>query len=204
MLSWQALDPVVLKPDGDISVAFIESGNLNYQAAARYVCRLPYGRNSLVRDPLVVMREGRGTCSTKHALLRSLAMEQDLEIALVIGIYEMSEKNTPGVGHVLDRYQIASLPEAHCYLRVHGTRIDVTRENCGPQELIARFLHEEDIAPDQIGDYKTVLHRQFLQRWIAQSGASGGRSVDEIWRIREECMAALTNRTELVGRTTSA
>jgi hypothetical protein len=83
MLSWQALDPVVLKPDGDISVAFIESGNLNYQAAARYVCRLPYGRNSLVRDPLVVMREGRGTCSTKHALLRRLAMEQDLEIALV-------------------------------------------------------------------------------------------------------------------------
>jgi hypothetical protein len=39
----------------------------------------------------------------------------------------MHEHNTPGVGEVLARYGLLSLPEAHCYLMYNGMRIDVTR-----------------------------------------------------------------------------
>jgi hypothetical protein len=190
MDSWNVLDPVVLRPAGDISAAFIRVGSVDYRAAARFVSRLPYGRNSLARDPLGVMREGRGTCSTKHALLRRLATEQGLDIALVVGIYEMNAQNTPGVGGVLERYGLASLPEAHCYLRSCGKRIDVTDENGGRREL--KFFLEEDIVPEQIGEYKVALHRQFLQRWMAGSNASGRRDLKELWQIREECIAALS------------
>jgi len=36
---------------------------------------------------LGVLRERRGTCRTKRALLKLLAMEQQIEIALVVEIY---------------------------------------------------------------------------------------------------------------------
>ena len=190
MHSWNALDPVLLRPAGDIAAAFIRAGALDYRAAARFVSRLPYGRNFLARDPLVVMREGRGTCSTKHALLRRLAMEQDLKISLVVGIYEMNAENTPGIGSVLERYQLVSLPEAHCYLRYCGKRVDITRDNGGRREL--EFFLEEDIIPEQIGEYKAVLHRRFMQQWMTKSNVAGRRDLEELWRIREECIAALS------------
>jgi hypothetical protein len=192
MHSWSVLDPVVLKPSGDISSAFIGVGVVDYRAAARFIGRLPYGRNTLITDPLIVMRESRGTCSTKHALLRRLATEQVVNVELVLGIYEMHERNTPGVGPILARHKLAMLPEAHCYLRFRGYRVDVTREiDPHPLETISRFLHEEEITPEQIGDYKFTLHRQFLRRWISVAGTRG-RNLDEIWRIREECIAALS------------
>jgi hypothetical protein len=190
--SWNVLEPVALRPTGDISVAFISAGALDYRSAAGFVHRLPYGRNRDTCDPLVVMRESRGTCSTKHALLRRLAMEQDLDIVLVVGIYEMDARNTPGIGSVLEKYGLASLPEAHCYLRSRGKRIDVTGGNDGRRNLVLKFLHEEDIAPEQIGEYKAALHRRFLQRWIGESNAAGGRDLEEIWQIREECIVALS------------
>ena len=190
--SWEALDPVPLKPAGEVSAAFILAGSLDYRAAARFVCGLPYGRNTAISDPLIVMREYRGTCSTKHALLRRLAVEQGLDVALVLGIYEMQERNTPGVGPILKKYGLADLPEAHCYLLYRSNRIDVTREIAASQEVISRFDYEQDIDAEQIGDYKRTLHRQFLQRWITETAAAGGRDLDEIWRIREECIAALS------------
>jgi len=193
MYSWDVLEPVALKPGGDISNVFIQAGALDYRMAARFVSRLPYGRNSNVSDPLTVMCEGRGTCSTKHALLRRLATEQDVDVALSLGIYEMHERNTPGIGLILKKHGLATLPEAHCYLRFRGHRVDVTREiDVHPLDAIARFLHEESIAPEQIGDYKRTIHKQFLRRWLAETGIAAGRNLDEIWSIREECIAALS------------
>jgi len=193
MHSWDVLDPVPLKPADDVSDAFIQAGVPDYRAAARFVSRLRYGRNTVVSDPLIVIREGRGTCSTKHALLRRLAREQGLDVALVLGIYEMHEGNTLGIGPILKRHDLTTLPEAHCYLRFRGDRVDITREiNTCVSEPVAQFLHEEDITPEQIGDYKRDLHRQFMRQWIAETGAAAGRDLDEMWRIREECIASLS------------
>jgi hypothetical protein len=56
---------------------------------------------------------------------------------------------------------------------------------------IERFLHEEPITVDQIGAYKNDLHRRFLRDWITRAEAVHGRSLDDVWQIREECIAAL-------------
>jgi hypothetical protein len=189
MESWNIFDPVELAPKGEISIAFICSGSRDYRAAAQFVSRLPYRRNSDVRDSLVVMREGCGTCSTKHALLSRLAMEQGLGLTLVVGIYEMSGDNTPGIGRVLGEHRLKSLSEAHCYLRYRGRRVDVTWGNGRVRDL--KFLLEEDILPEQIGEHKAALHRQYMRRWMADSNAPG-LDLDNLWRIREECIAALS------------
>lgn len=191
MNSWEALEPLILKPAGIVSVGFIAVRAHDFQAAAAYVNRLPYGRNTNPSDALIVFREGRGTCSTKHALLRRLAREQNLDIGLFIGIYEMSQRNTPGVGAVLEKYALKGLPEAHCYLRSGQKAIDVTRETeSPPAEQITHFLHEEQIAPEQIGDYKARVHRRFLKRWLEHS-VGIEYTLDDLWKIREECIAAL-------------
>ena len=190
MLSWDALDRFPLQPARAVTAAFLGLAKTDLRAAAEWVCQLPYGRNSDPNHPLIVLAEERGTCSTKHALLRRLALEQGLDLALVLGIYEMTDSNTPGVGPVLRRYGLDSMLEAHCYLRTAERRIDVTRASCGRGEPLC-FLHEEEIEPKQITDYKTSVHKKFLQRWMAESRGASGFSLDEIWAIREQCIASL-------------
>ncbi|MGA9669115.1 MAG: hypothetical protein WBQ94_07905 [Terracidiphilus sp.] len=192
MHSWEALESLVLKPAGVVTAAFTAIEIRDFRNAAAHVAHLPYGRNTDPTSVLAVIKEKRGTCSTKHALLRRLAVEQTFDIALVIGVYEMNQRNTPGVGMVLEKYGLQSLPEAHCYLRAARKRIDVTRVTAdSAAEPITRFIHEEEISPDQIGEYKISLHRHFLQLWMEKTAAEATYAVTDLWRIREECIASL-------------
>jgi hypothetical protein len=47
--------------------------------------------------------------------LRRLCDSARVEVQLTVGIYEISEENTPGVGTVLNAASLTSIPEAHCY-----------------------------------------------------------------------------------------
>jgi hypothetical protein len=91
MRSWEALVPRKLTPSGAVSTAFLSIAKTDLRAAAKHVCELPYGRNGDPDDPLAVLAEHRGTCSTKHALLRRLAIEQEIDVVLILGIYEMND-----------------------------------------------------------------------------------------------------------------
>ena len=200
LYSWEVLDPVILKSAGPITAAFEALGVKDFRAAAAYIHRIPYGRTAHPGDLFGVIREHRGTCSTKHALLCRLALEQDLKIALVIGIYRMNARNTPGVGKVLESYGLDSLPEAHCFLRSGKMRVDVTRmTKREPSEKISHFIHEEDISPDQIREYKSALHRRFLAQWIEETATGNKYELDGLWRIREECIASLAEYNEEGG-----
>ena len=183
-----------LTADGRITRMFRAAGAHDFPAAALHVLRLPYGRITDRSRFWLVLEEGRGTCTTKHAALAELAREQDIDVQLMLGIYEMSERNTPGVGRVLTAHGLSYIPEAHCYLRCQGERVDMTGVPPGAAP-IERFLHEEPITVDQIGAYKNDLHRRFLRDWITRTAAVQGRSLDEVWRIREECIGALGGGT---------
>lgn len=160
MQSWETLPDVPLGPAGQVTEEIIGLRLRDYRGAARYLNRLPYGRNSNRTDALAVLRESCGTCSTKHALLKLLAMEQQIEIALVVGIYEMSGHNTPGVGRVLAKYSLACVPEAHCYLRYDGIRIDVTRALAeAPAEPIGHFYTRRRSARRRSGNIRCTSTR---------------------------------------------
>ena len=194
MLSWDALDPFRLAVAGAVTAAFVGVAKTDLRSAAQYVARLPYCRNSDPENPLIVLIEQRGTCSTKHALLRRLAIEQGLPIALVVGLYEMTGRNTPGIEPVLRRYGLDNLLEAHCYLRTGDKRIDVTKKPSKHRvEPIEHFLHEEEIDLSQITRYKIGLHQKFLKEWIAGNDRLRGLSFKQVWSIREECIASLSS-----------
>jgi hypothetical protein len=96
--SWDFLPPVSLQSAGPLSAAIMARGSTDFRAAGRYVQGLPYGRTADRADFRAVLRAGKGTCSTKHALLAALAHEQNLPVVLTLGIYDMHARNTPGVG----------------------------------------------------------------------------------------------------------
>jgi hypothetical protein len=191
MQSLAALPNFPLQPADGVTSLLLALGVRDFHGAARYVHQLPYGRTSDRANFRLVLHERCGTCSTKHALLAQLAREQGVAVALTLGIYAMTENNTPGVGPILAQYNLSFLPEAHCYLTYEGMRIDITRAGVEPTEPITHFLYEEPITPEQIGAYKVALHQRFLQEWIPHSGVAGQYTVADLWRIREACIAAL-------------
>lgn len=188
-----ALPDHALQSRGPVSSAFVARGCSTLREAAAYLEALPYGRNVDPSNEYCVLDEGRGTCSTKHALLARLLAEEGVAgVDLYIGIYEMNEANTPGVGAVLARYGLTSIPEAHCYLRSRASRIDVTRLDFHGQAEIQGFLFEEVIRPDQVGDYKRAVHRRVLAE-VAGRPPYRDFDADTLWVIREECIHALSS-----------
>jgi hypothetical protein len=178
-----------LRPVGPAASAFLERGVESYRDAAELVWRLPYGRGS-GRDELRVLDERRGTCSTKHALLARLAREHSVAVELVLAIYMMDERNTPGVGSVLTSHGLTTLPEAHCLLRWEGVEVDLTR--AGAPALTGPWLSTSVIAPEDIAEHKIAVHRRFMAQWMVAN--LPGWRLESLWRAREACIAALAGR----------
>jgi len=106
--------------DGPMARCFGAVGVRDFAGAARHVLQLPCGRIADRAKFWLVVSEGKGTCTTKHALLAELAHEQNIDVQLALGIFEMNERNTSGVGQVLTKRGLTYIPEAHCYLRYRG------------------------------------------------------------------------------------
>jgi hypothetical protein len=160
----------------------------SFEHLAEHVRKLPFGRTSNAQDPLTVLSQGRGTCSAKHQLLA--AVEQDCghsEVQLTVGIYEMTEENTPGVGTVLNAASLTSIPEAHCYLSIEGERFDNTGLSAGTSPPFAALLAEYTVSPMNLSQVKVELHQQT----IAALASDHGISKEAAWAMREACIAAL-------------
>ena len=173
-----------LDPGGPLSARFIAQGAWRYRDAARLVWGLPYGRPA--RSGLdAVLRDGRGTRSTKHALLAALADEAGLDVGLRLGLYLMDGQNTPGVGPVLRAHGLAAVPEAHCVLAVGDDRVDLARPGVRPP--VPEFVEEEAIRPDQVGAYERDWHRRRLGAWAEAHDLDPA----VVWAAREAAVARL-------------
>jgi hypothetical protein len=187
---WAVLPNIPLLPKISPLARLCEQRGLStFHRVADRVHRLPYGRNGDPRDVRCVLEEGRGTCSTKHALLAALAQEHGVELPLMLGIFEMDAINTPAVTAVLRDAGLPCLPEAHCFLLWGKTRVDLTglRMSLGERH----FLVEERIRPGDIVDGKARRHREYLERWRHERSLTKRWSVDALWAVRERCMMAL-------------
>jgi len=128
--------------DGAINRRFLQAGADVSRGGFLIFC---LRRRSSRTNLLAVLEEGRGTCSSKHALLAQLAGDQQLPVALMLGIYLMNERNTPGIGGVLSRYGLCGDSRSAFYLVSSGARIDVTRVVDSRAEPVAALLHEEEM-----------------------------------------------------------
>ena len=174
-----------LDPNKIISQTFLDLDINTFQKACDYVWKLPYGRNSDRSNWKLVLSEQKGTCSTKHALLKSLADEIHIDVDLVVAIYSMNEKNTPGVEEVLKKHDLSYVDEAHCFLVYQNIyKIDLTRHNIPAEQKILFFSEQKIILPDDIGDTKIEFHKNYIKKRF-------GKQYDFYWSVREECIKVL-------------
>lgn len=172
-----------------------------FPGLAEHVRQLPYGRPSCARDVLAVLEEGQGTCSSKHRLLAAVAHEcGHPEVELVVGLYAMSEQNTPGVGAVLAGAGVVSIPEAHCYLRVGDRRYDFTGLSSGASSPFEALYSEHLVPPAQLPEEKVKLHQDAIRAWAARHGMPFA----DAWALREACIQALASSSNAHGPTDSS
>src|SRR5690606_5492103 len=88
-----------LKSKDELTELAKSNGIETWNELTDFIKNLPYGRNKNRTDFGLVLSEKKGTCSSKHALLKSIAdLNKVPNINLVVGIYRMNELNTPKIG----------------------------------------------------------------------------------------------------------
>lgn len=156
----------------------------------QFVQNLPYGRNENRSDLGLVLIERKGTCSSKHGLLKKIAEHNEIrDVKLILGIYRMNSTNTPKIRSVLEENKIQYIPEAHCYLMIDSQRIDFTSAEATFEKIENDIIHEKEITPEQVAVFKVDYHKKFLKNWIIES--KGNFDFEEIWSIREKCIQKL-------------
>ena len=165
---------------------------MTWEEKVNFVKQIPYGRNTNRTDFSLVITENKGTCSSKHAYLKEYADQNNIpNVVLVLGIYKMSESNTK-IGNILSKQGMDYIPEAHCYLKIEGTVVDVTTTNSNFEAIQDVILEEIVIEPFQVGTYKIAYHQAFLKKWIVENNIP--YEFDEIWYIREKCIEHLATQ----------
>jgi|TARA_B110000037_G_C16847635_1_gene394502 hypothetical protein len=156
-----------------------------------FIKNLPYGRNKNRTDFGLVLSEQKGTCSSKHALLKNVADLNSIpNIDLVIGIYRMTELNTPKIGTVLTDNSIEYVPEAHCYLKINDNRTDLTSGESEFKKIEKDIIQEKIIKPSEVGEFKVNYHKRFIENWLRETNSE--LKFDRIWEVREKCIENLT------------
>lgn len=183
-----------IKPTGQISKEFLDRNILTFEQAALFVKQLPYGRNADKKNLVSIFSDNCGTCSTKHALVKSLADENNFErIKLVVGLFRMDENNTPKISATLKKNMLEFIPEAHCYLKFEDIILDLTKVNSNPSDFLNDLIEEVEISPNQITDYKVNYHKNYLTSWL-DTNKQLPYTLNEIWKIREQCIQDLSNK----------
>jgi len=169
----------------------MSNGIKTWSQLTNFIKALPYGRNKNRKHLGLVLSEKKGTCSSKHALLKSIADFNNVpNIDLIIGIYRMSESNSPKIGTELTENSIKYIPEAHCYLKINGNRIDLTTKESEFDKIKKDILQEKEIKPNQVSKFKVDYHKNFVKRWLKETNSKF--TFNEIWHIREKCIENLT------------
>lgn len=157
-----------------------------FAQVAEAVLALPYGRTRATDDIGAVLKEQLGTCSSKHRFLAALAHECGrTDVQLMLGLYEMSEANTPGIGATLGDF--AAIPEAHCYLAHEGKRFDFTGLAEGAASPFESLIEERSVSPADLPAAKLAYHRRAIEEWAHSRGLDPG----VVWVVRERCIALL-------------
>ncbi len=175
-----------------VSYLFHSKGITTFAEACQWVAALPYKRISNRSDITAVLVDECGTCSTKHALLKNLAEENDLsEVKLMIGIFRMKKTYSINLEPLFNQFHLDYIPEAHCYLKFDNKRFDFTTLTSKASDFEEELMYETEINADEIFERKVELHKNFLNQWLEEN-KNINYTLGELWKIRELCIEALS------------
>jgi hypothetical protein len=192
------MDSLLVLPDkaiqnaGMVSAELHSMGIKNFQDACRYVHELPYGYNSDRDDLMILFKEKMGTCTTKHAVIASLAAELGLPITRGVGIYAMTEAIVTGTNKILAEYSLPYVPMIHCFLEYEDYRVDLTEGNRnGKNRPIDDFLYTDQVAATISAKDEYMIYRKALSEVILKRPELEGADLKRILHAREEGLILL-------------
>jgi hypothetical protein len=192
------MDKLTVFPDkpisnvGIISAKFLSLGIHGFMDACRYVHSLPYEYNTDRDDLMILFKENKGTCTTKHAVIATLAEEMNIPIVKNVGVYAMTEKIVTGTNTILEKYNLPYVPMVHCFLVYGEYRVDLSEGNKnGKNQPIDDFLFTKQVEPNISAKDEYMLFRKALKDQILKREELKGVDMRRILHSREEGLELL-------------
>lgn len=177
----------ILSKAGGISAKFLSLGITSFIDACQYVHELPYGTNSDRDDLMILFKENKGTCTTKHAVIAILAEEMNLPIEKHVGIYPMTEEIVAGTNEILVKYDLPYVPMVHCFLVFGKHRVDLSEgNNNGKKRSIEDFLYTQRVAPNISAKDEYKWYRKALKDHVLTRVEMKGATITHILHARED------------------
>ena len=184
--------------EGHLARTFLDLGIATFHEACRWVHQLPYGYNSDRDDLMILFKEKMGSCTTKHAVIATLAAELKLPIRKNVGIYAMTEALVTGTQGILDHYRLPYVPMIHCFLNYQDHRVDLSEGNRnGKNGPIDHFLYTAEVAATITAKDEYRLYRQALKDEVFSRPELEGVDMKTLLKAREEGLAVLKNNLSL-------
>jgi len=195
MDTYTVLPNPTISKKGIISEKFISMKITNFWDACSYVHQLPYGYNSTTNDILILFKEGYGSCTTKHAVIATLAEELNIPVYKMVGIHAMNEEIVTGTNHILEKYHLPYLPMNHCFLVYNSNRVDLTEGNYnGKNRSIDEFLFTEKVIPNISEKDEYLLYKKALKNHILIRKEMEGIKINDVLHARTEGIALLHSK----------
>ena len=178
--------------NGPMALTFLSLEINRFLEACRHVHELPYGYNSDRDDLMILFKEKMGSCTTKHAVIATLASELRLPIEKSIGIYAMTEDLVSGARQIREKYDMPFVPMVHCFLVYEDYRVDLSEGNQnGKNGPIDHFLYTEKVAANITGKDEYLLYRKALKDHILSLKELHGVDLKTVLKAREEGLSLL-------------
>jgi hypothetical protein len=192
MQNYRVFPERAIRTDGPISTELTALNIRTFQEACRYVHELPYGYNSDRDDLMILFKEKMGTCTTKHAVIATLAAEIGLPITRGVGIYPMTEAIVSGTDKILAEYRLPYVPMIHCFLEYGNYRVDLTEGNRnGKNRPIDDFLYTDRVEATISAKDEYMIYRKALSDVILKRPELKGADIKRILHAREEGLKLL-------------
>jgi hypothetical protein len=138
-----------------------------------------------------------GSCTTKHAVIATLAVELELPIEKNIGIYAMTEKFVSGSDFILKKFALPYVPMIHCFLTDGDHRVDLTEGNAkGKNRSVDDFLYTEAVVPNIAGKDEYLKYRHALKEHVLKRVELQGVDIKTILHARKEGLELLKANIE--------
>lgn len=182
---------VILNSKDKLTLLLKNNGIQSWNTLCTYIEELPYGGNTCRENFDLVITEKKGTCSSKHALLKTIADLNDIpKVKLCLGLYKMTTANTKKIGNTLSKIGLPYIPEAHCYLKINDKPFDFTTTQSDFSSIEKHLIEEKVIPPKEVISDKINFHKNFIRHWIIAEKIPF--TFEEVWSMREQCISKLS------------
>jgi hypothetical protein len=181
--------------NGIVSEKFLSLGVKSFHEACARVHGMPYGSNSTREDILILFKENKGSCTTKHSVIASLAAELNIQVNKNIGVYGMNDHIVTGTGAILEKYNLPYIPMTQCFLAFDHFRVDLTEGNFnGKNHSVEEFLHIEKVAPNTTEKDEYLIYRKVLSEKIMAREEMKNHDMAKVLEARQEGIKLLRSK----------